>query len=700
MLLYNKDGTHLNKEVFMKKIRWIGLVLLVFLVGTIFVFADKKPSEEPDYSQPIKVVVKNKISDPDKEFKFIASDNREIPFISNKLNDKTYVLAPLVSEKGMSLKRVNPGNVVSITAYTGEIFVQNMENLKKIQKMVPQFRAMYNYVEESASPRDSATKSAPPGAAGESGSIDQSKSSETNVQVKGVDEADVVKVVGDRIYYLSPSKLYIAKVDQGKIVEAGKIEANIKYGPFEMYADGDRVVLIGSEYRNHKEYTVTMVYDVKDAKNPKLYRTLAQEGSYSSSRKVGKQIYLVSTTYLYDKVSIADGEIKSTSLDLATLRCFPPYITDSITTVSSFAIDNKEATVHNNFIGEAHDIYMNDKSLYVSYTEYHRGGWIPRPVPFEGGQLRSAGLSTNSLDETINITPEDAFLDKTIIKKFSINKGKVSYVGEAKINGTLINQFAMDESDGYFRVAHTRDFDSGSEVSVFDKNMKPVGNLKAIAPGEKIYSARFMGEKLYLVTFKQVDPFFVIDLKNPKSPKILGYLKIPGYSDYLHPYDENHIIGFGRDTKVRDYGATINMGMKIAMFDVTDVKNPKQISNVSIGDHGTYSELLQNHKALMYNAEKNYFGFPISISKQREGKEYWYTDTVFEGGYVYEITKDFKIKFKGQTEHRNPGQKNDDRYQIDRLVYVGDYIYSISWSQISSNRASDMKEIQKISWSW
>lgn len=683
----------------MKKIRIIGLILsLTVILGTLSAFANNA-SQGIRYDQPIKVTLKNKGSDPEKEFKFITPDDREVLFIVNKLNDKSFVLAPLENVEGMTLKKLAPKNVVSVTAYTGEIFVQNKKNLQKIKSLADMYRYDHYNIAEERSTADVDTKSAPLAQAGESRSLDPSKSSETNVQVKGVDEADIAKVVGDRIYFLSPGELYIAKVDQGKIVEEKKID--LKRGEYisEMYADGDRIVLIGHTFKDHKQYTTATVYDVKNVKDPKVYRSLAQEGNYSSSRKIGNRIYLISTTYINDLATTAEPETTK-SLDLATLRFFPSYITDSVTTISSFAIDDKEPTVYSNFMGEAHNIYMNDKSLYISYTEYRGGGWIPRPIPFEGTpQLRSANEKSADLKETIDITPEDDFLDKTIIKKFNINKGKMVYVAEAKIIGTLINQFAMDESNGFFRVAHTRSFDSGSEVSVFDKNMKQVGNLKAIAPGERIYSARFMGEKLYLVTFKQVDPFFVIDLKDPRSPKILGYLKIPGYSDYLHPYDENHIIGFGKDTSVDLHGRTLNLGMKIAMFDVTNVKDPKMISNVIIGDHGTYSELLQNHKALMYNAEKSYFGFPVSISKQRKDKEYWYTDTVFEGAHIYEITKDFKIKFKGQTEHRNPGQRNDNSYSIRRIVYVGDYIYSMSWGEISSNRVSDMKEIQKIAWS-
>ena len=306
-------------------------------------------------------------------------------------------------------------------------------------------------------------------------------------------------------------------------------------------------------------------------------------------------------------------------------------------------------------------------------------------------------------DEIISVTPDDAFLDKTIIKKFSIKGNDIKYVGSAKIIGRLINQFAMDESNNHLRVAYTRDSSSGSEVAVFNNNMKEVGKLKGIAPTERIYSARFMGDKLYLVTFKETDPFFVIDLKNPKKPEILGYLKIPGFSDYLHPYDKDHIIGFGQSTEENQFNGVSTTGMKIAMFDVTDLKNPKQISNIEIGSSGTHSDLLYNHKALMYNQKENYFGFPVTVTQLIKIKDAFpEPKNIFQGGLVYEIDKDFNIKFKGKTTHKNESEydiyshKYSYMTEVKRLVYVGDYIYSISDQYISSNKASDMSFVQKI----
>ncbi|NIP67558.1 hypothetical protein GWM83_02345, partial [Candidatus Bathyarchaeota archaeon] len=114
-----------------------------------------------------------------------------------------------------------------------------------------------------------------------------------------------------------------------------------------------------------------------------------------------------------------------------------------------------------------------------------------------------------------------------------------------------------------------------------------MGRLEDLAPGEKIYSARFMGDRGYLVTFRKVDPLFVLDLSQPTNPKVLGKLKIPGYSDYLHPYDENHIIGVGKETVAAEQGDFAwYQGVKISLFDVTDVEDPREIDKYEIGDRG------------------------------------------------------------------------------------------------------------------
>lgn len=684
----------------MKKFRWFPIILCAFLLLSVFSMGASRATSKKavDFSKPVKIVLQTKSSNPQKDFTLTDKTGKSVDFIVNKLDDKTFVLVALSGSGELTLQ--SKKTIVSTSVYTGEIFVQSKENLKKIlpQSSLQQRDSMVVY--DAGAPAAEEKSAAP---------AEGSDSSSTNVQVKGVDEADIVKVMGEYIFYSVDNVVYIARGQNGNITQLGRIVAEDNFYLRDMYVDTGRLILLGNSYRNNKEYAKAIVYDISNIKSPKVYRSLAQEGYYVSSRKIDQQIYLVSTAGLYYDWALpayVDSAVsaREKTISLDSVRFFPGYYREEITTIGSLGIKDKKEATYTSFMGSAEDIYMTSRSLYINYREYP---YYFDAVPYiytEPATPEKSSSTSSSDDQVIDITPPDAYLDRTVIKKFAINGGKITYVADARIVGTLINQFAMDESGDYFRVAYTRDESSGSEVAVFDKNMKQVGKLTGIAPTERIYSVRFMGDKLYLVTFKQVDPFFVVDMKNPRAPKILGYLKIPGYSSYLHPYDENHIIGFGFDTKnVQSW--TQNTGIKIAMFDVSDTQNPKQISNVSIGAEGTSSELMYNHKALMYNAKESYFGFPILVTSEvkKPGSSYSDIEYVFEGGYVYSVDSNYKLVFKGNVTHKasHTGQSGYDwdySSAIQRMVYIGDYIYSVSPKGISSNRASDMKQIAMMDW--
>ena len=178
-----------------------------------------------------------------------------------------------------------------------------------------------------------------------------------------------------------------------------------------------------------------------------------------------------------------------------------------------------------------------------------------------------------------------------------------------------------------------------------------------------------------MVTFVETDPLFVIDLSNPTTPTVLGELKIPGYSKYLHLYDETHLIGIGEDTEVVNYGygdRVVTNGMKMAMFDVTDPNNPQELYNVKIGEKRTYAELFYNHKALLFSKEKNIIAFPISITDN----DYKVT---FQGAIVYGVSleKGFELK----TKISNSATDYDRYYsrnRVERIIYIKDTLFTLS----------------------
>jgi uncharacterized secreted protein with C-terminal beta-propeller domain len=284
----------------------------------------------------------------------------------------------------------------------------------------------------------------------------------------------------------------------------------------------------------------------------------------------------------------------------------------------------------------------------------------------------------------------------------------------------------MDENRGYLRIATTTGQSwwgastdkSQNNLYILDSNMNIKGKLEGLAEGEKIYSARFIGDRGYIVTYKKVDPLFVIDLKNPESPIVLGYLKIPGYSQYIHPYDENHIIGIGKDSievpdKNGDPGSTraFYLGMKAALFDITDPKNPKEMFVTKIGDRGTESEILWNHKALLFSKEKNLLAFPVSLYELGKGKSTLdaetgypeYGEFAFQGAVVYSLDLSNGFKLKGKITHysETAGSERqnypyDDASNINRIIYIGNSLYTISDGMIKEIDMNNLTEKDRI----
>lgn len=297
-----------------------------------------------------------------------------------------------------------------------------------------------------------------------------------------------------------------------------------------------------------------------------------------------------------------------------------------------------------------------------------------------------------------NIYNLDRSIDNSMnssIFKFRLENGKITYRATGEVPGTILNQFSMDEQSGNFRIATTKgnswwgsDSKSTSNVYVLDSNMKVIGKTKDLAPGERIYSVRFMGDKVYVVTFRQVDPFYVIDLKEPTNPKVLGYLKIPGYSSYLHPFDEKHIIGIGMDTVETD-GRVINGGVKISMFDVTDFSNPIELDKMIIGGRGSYTDISHDHKSLLFSKGKNILSFPIYAANYDKNTYKHSFET--QAAFVFSIGEDYKFNLRGNISHLNG--EDDYMDHIRRIIYINDNLYTISDNTI---KISDFDTLQSI----
>ncbi|MDO4720251.1 MAG: beta-propeller domain-containing protein [Peptostreptococcaceae bacterium] len=627
--------------------------------------------------------------------KFEDEQGNPVEVLLTAVGEREVVVVPLYDMEEVKVRLVKGDEGCKIEKYTKQAYVGTKENLDRLSASLiyptPYFR------EEAAV---DAAKNTKESAALQSANESLPDFSRTNIQVEGIDEPDIVKTDGKYIYYLKEDKILIVETRKSTMENVSEItyEKNL-FHPQAIYVEKDQLIVIGSGFEKGKTCTLSKIYDMKDRSRPKMIRELKQPGQYFESRKKESRIYLLSSDHLYgenpkypvyrDTRASQEGK----KIDPKEILIFPGCASASLVFISGTDLSGNAEMNMTSFVGTQETLFMSRDSLYLSYLKQRYYPMLRMARP-EGGEVFNFGFY-----------PEQKV--KTNIKKFEIQGTEIKYKAEATIEGWLLNQFSMDEKEGYFRVAFTTDFheyEKGSSLYIFDSNMKRVGKIENIAPKEKIHSVRFMGDRAYMVTFKNIDPFFVLDLKTPKEPKILGYLKIPGVSEYLHPYDENTVIGFGKDTINNSKNTAFYLGMKIAIFDVSDVSKPVEKDVVVIGDRGTESELIYNHKALMYDAKRGLMGFPISVAKvKKENKTDRrydipeYGEEVFQGAYLYKVSRD-KLEEKGKITHFenfNPYQ-HDYNDRIRRLIYIGDTIYSLSGNKIMATDAATMKTLGQL----
>lgn len=508
--------------------------------------------------------------------------------------------------------------------------------------------------------------------------------------------------------------------------------------------------------------THVFVYDISDRSAPKLVKDYSLKGYYFESRMIGRHVYFIVRGDVYYNPPILDMPVvKESSRIIAKPDIYyfdNPEQNYNFNTVASFDIfsDEDEMNAKTFMMGYTNNLYVSQDNIYITYQkslpyayyEIHNEErfykvvvpLLPANIQGEINEIKENGnldsyerwdkISAilegmyNSMDENgregLIENIEEAIEEyeikleverrKTVIHKIKIGNGDIDYEAKGEVSGYLLNQFSMDENGDYFRVATTTEIWSRkavmyNNVYVLDGNLKVVGSIEAIAPDEKIYSTRFIGDRLYMVTFKRIDPLFVIDLSSPKNPEILGELKIPGFSDYLHPYDESHIIGIGKETASNEWGGVSTKGVKLALFDVSDVKNPKQIDKYEIGEAGTDSEALRDHKAFLFDKEKNLLVIPVTEVKSKpyyDAKLGYYRQRYWQGAYVFGITPEGGFKVKGKITH-NEGDEEQNYYYygspnaVRRALYMDDALYTVSAIKIKANDLENIdNEIKEI----
>jgi inhibitor of cysteine peptidase len=548
------------------------------------------------------------------------------------------------------------------------------------------------------------------GAAGHqvySDSLGSDDFSGTNIQVEGVDEADMVKTDGEYIYLASSKKVYIVRAyppSEAELVSTLEFDDWV----LDLFINEDKLVVflcrevpqvleideITREIRN-EAVTEVMIYDVSDRSQPTLDRNVTAFGFYQNSRMIDDYVYVITqqSSFLYGEndteVWLPRFTSKAYDCEVEPTQIYYVNNTDSrysYTNIVAINVqDPDEKIVHESFLlSSTSNLYASTTSIYLT--------------------------SPHWLEE------EDAVWEATRVYKIAIDGSSIVYAAEGLVPGRILNQFSMDEYDGHFRIATTVGHvsrsggDSRNNVYVLNSTMATVGRLEDLAPGEKIYSARFMGRRCYLVTFKKIDPLFTIDLSDPEDPSVLGKLKIPGYSDYLHPYDEDHLIGIGKETVEAEEGDFAwYQGVKVSLFDVSDVENPRELAKFEIGDRGTDSPALHDHKAFLFSRSKNLLVIPVLVAEIDEGDysgpvpDNAHGEYVFQGAYVFDISPEDGISLRGRVTHieddeafLKSGYWFDSTLMVERSLYISDMLYTISEGMVKINSLGELSEVGSV----
>ena len=435
-------------------------------------------------------------------------------------------------------------------------------------------------------------------------------------------------------------------------------------------------------------YNLMTGYDVSNPAAPKEIWKKSLDGYYADSRVVDGKLFMVvrnpiasfSLEYMGEAVSCENVYYPEASLRIETRDVY--YVSEVNVQSGNFdktvAVFSSESS---SIYGSGQYLYLTNNyridygALYLDFIEAFGPTFYPRSVMKDvDAILKSESLSADAKEQKIRkilsdysstLTSNEKYkLDRRVQSTYSVYVRDVSKSAErtgisridlttfdvtaGTVFGYIPNPFSINEYDGNLRVAtmNSGNLSTGnqrySSVHVLDENMKLIGSLTGLARDENIYSTRFVGDKLYLVTFKVIDPFFVIDLSDPKNPTTLGELKIPGYSTYLHPINETTVIGLGRAD---------NNAVKLSLFDVTDFSNPIEMDSY-VFDRYSSSSAESDYHAFMWDADKNLLVIPT-----------------YEHAYVFSV-KNGRISLVLDDVHENS--------KVIRTIYINNYFYTFS----------------------
>jgi uncharacterized secreted protein with C-terminal beta-propeller domain len=475
-----------------------------------------------------------------------------------------------------------------------------------------------------------------------------------------------------------------------------------------------RLMVIDQGYTNGTTDIGLLLYNTSSLSSPKLIGNVTVAGTYVAARMAQGYLYAVvqQPSYSFNSQGNATGVMPYLTVN-GQRAALPPssilYTPNNsqigdYTMILSVSMASGAETTVSVLTGPSSTVYVSTSNIYVVYSDYMlfaNVDDIPGNV-FTGGVL----ITSPSVQQDQN---------STIFRASYSSNGIVVVQAVGMVPGSVLNQFSMDEYNGYFRVATSRlatidgNATESDDVYVLNQNMSQVSALRNIAPGENLYAVRFSGDMGYVVTFEQVDPLFAISFADITHPVILSALKVNGYSDYLQPlFGSSYLLGVGKDTVASSSGDfAYYLGLKLSLFHVAANGSSSDVSDFMIGDRGTDSPVLTDHLALTYDPANNITVIPVLLAQVPASEQSSGTsqspppegNPVWQGAYVFRVNSTGFTLLGTVTQYpagQNYGDSPNGNLQIDRSVIIGDYLYTISQSEVMVSSLSSLATIATV----
>ena len=579
---------------------------------------------------------------------------------------------------------------------------------------------------------------ASPDQAGTAGLEDSDSFTTTNIQEAGVDESDVIKSDGTYFYIAKDRSLRIVRATpEDQMAEVGQLEVETAID--SMYLFGSKLILLGQAYEYgssgdaeirvwppYYRGTSLTVYevDVSDPASPAVTRQLDLDGSLVTSRLTNERVIIVLTI-----VPDLPEDPTPVSIGLVTLEQVMP----KVRTVA----------------GEQDMVPWEDWLYPTSPDGYYMTAVITLDANDIESILASAAVLANAgtiyaSPEALYVTdadydPSDNYREKTAIHKFAFDAdGMARYVASGSVPGRLLNQFSLGEHEGYLRAAtHVTNYelfgvfdgsvgiavaeapgddDAGDDaqssaapaefnaVYVLDEadgKLEVTGAIENVAPGEQLHSARFLGQRGFLVTFRRIDPLFTLDLSDPTNPEIKGLLKIPGYSDYLHALGDNHLIGVGRSVvTMSSWGGEEPGAAQLSLFNVSDLNNPTVVQQIELGGMHSWSYVTQTHKAFTLMPDEGLLAIPMRLTDE-DTTTVEYDLEAFYGVVCFEVDPETGFTELGRLATVATAATGYETWYPSgdfwmRAAFIGNTVYAVSADGVRAAPVSDFSETSEV----